>query len=369
MYDSIVIGGGQAGLAAGYHLQRRGLKFTILEANSDAIGSWGHYYQSLKLFSPARYSSLPGMRFPGDPSRYPSRDEVIAYFQHYRAHFNLPVITSTRVEQITQSNGIFHLTTNNGEFQARSLIAATGAFNRPYLPELPGQAAFGGEILHSSAYFEPTPLKDKRVIVVGAGNSAVQIAVELAQSADVTLTSREPIAFRQQRPWGLDIHFWITITGYDTFSLPAFLRQPQVNDSVNANPQILDTGVYQAALAAGKPAWQPMFSQFTPDGVVWADGRAEQVDAVIFATGYRPNVPYLASTGALDAEQRPIHLNGISAIVPGLYYVGLSFQRSHASATIRGVGADANYVIKHLQHYLKHAPILSTPKAQIAVNS
>lgn len=352
MYDSIVIGGGQAGLAVGYHLQRSGLKFTILEAGVEATGSWGRYYKSLQLFSPAYYSSLPGLPFPGDPKRYPLRDEVIAYLKQYQAHFNLPVQTETRVEQIEKIGDTFLIHTNKGKFESRTVIVASGAFNRPNLPQLEGQQAFNGQILHSAEYQEPGVFAGKRALAVGAGNSAVQIAVELAQVANVTLTSREPVVFRRQRPWGKDIHFWITITGFDTFTLPSFFKKATANDSANPHPQVLDTGKYAAALAAGQPGWKPMFREFTASGVRWSDGTEEAADAVIFATGFRPNVPYLAETGALDSEQRPLHRDGISTTVPGLYYVGLSYQRSHASATLRGVGADAAFIMKSLQPYL-----------------
>jgi putative flavoprotein involved in K+ transport len=353
MYDSIVIGGGQAGLAAGYHLQRKGLKFTALEAGAQATGSWSRYYKSLQLFSPARYSSLPGLPFPGDPERYPSREEVIAYLKQYQAHFKLPVLTEAQVERVEKNGNTFLLHTSKGHFEARTVVVASGAFSQPSIPAIEGQQVFTGHILHSAEYQEPQPFAGKRIVVVGAGNSAVQIAVELAQVANVTLTSREPVVFRQQRPWGRDIHFWITITGFDTFTLPSFLKKATANDSANPRPEVLDTGKYAAALEAGRPNWKPMFREFTASGVRWTNGEAETIDTVIFATGFRPNVPYLADTDALDREQRPIHRDGISVTVPGLYYVGLSYQRSHASATIRGVGADANFIMKPLQRYLK----------------
>lgn len=217
-YDALVIGGGQAGLATGYHLQRTGLRFVILEAGNEATGSWTRYYDSLKLFSPARYSSLPGLPFAGDPERYPARDEVVDYLRRYARHFHLPIVTNTRVERVERHDSIFHVLTNHDQtLTARSLIAATGAFSRPHIPQFEGQDAYAGQILHSSAYINPLPFKDQRVLVIGAGNSAVQIAAELARFAQVTLTSREPVRFRRQRILGRDIHFWIRITGYDTW--------------------------------------------------------------------------------------------------------------------------------------------------------
>ena len=345
MYDVIIVGGGQAGLAAGYHAKQAGLKFVILEATLQTAGSWPNYYESLQLFSPARYSSLPGVPFPGDPERYPCRDEVIDYLNNYAARFDLPVVKNARVQQVTRKGDNFYIVTSNGQqYEARSVIVATGAFNRPHLPDLPGQESFQGETLHSAAYRNPAPYHHKRVVVVGAGNSAVQIAVELAQVSAVTLTSRSPVHFRRQRILGRDIHFWLKVTGIDTLSLPRRKNMP-------SPPSVLDTGIYRRAIEQRKPDHKPLFSRFTPDGVIWADGEAETIDTVIFATGYDPNVDFLANASALDSAGQPHHQGGIGKL-PGLYFVGLSGQRSIASATLRGVGADAQHVITHLRRYL-----------------
>jgi putative flavoprotein involved in K+ transport len=178
--DTLVIGAGQAGLAAGYQLQRAGRSFTILEAAAQPGGSWPHYYESLRLFSPARFSSLPGLPFPGNPDRYPARDEVIAYLRQYAEHFQLPIVTHARVAQIARDSEVFTVQTDDGRtFQARSLIAATGAFHRPYLPQLPGQDAFRGAVLHAFAYRDPVPFQGQHVVVVGAGNSACRSPANL----------------------------------------------------------------------------------------------------------------------------------------------------------------------------------------------
>jgi putative flavoprotein involved in K+ transport len=350
VYDALVIGAGQAGLAAGYHLKRAGLTFTILEAGPRPAGSWPRYYDSLTLFSPTRYSSLPGLPFPGDPNHYPVRDEVIHYLEAYASHFRLPVVTGTRVERIDRDKGTFAIHTADGSlYQARTVIAATGAFNSPNVPSIPGQEIFKGRVIHSSEYHHPRLYHGDRVVVVGAGNSAVQIAVEVAQEADVTLATRGPVKFRPQRIWGRDIHFWGKWTGLDT--LPIGNRLGTCNGG-----GVLDAGFYQAAVALGRPDQRPMFSRFTENGVVWSDRTSEQVDVVILATGYKPNVSYLRHIGVNDQE--PIHHRGGASLdVPGLYYVGLACQRSHASATLRGVGADAHYIVKRLTTYLRHNPL------------
>ena len=355
--DTLVIGAGQAGLAAGYQLQRAGRSFTILDAAAQAGGSWPHHYNSLRLFSPARFSSLPGLPFPGDPEHHPTRDKVIAYLRQYAEHFQLPIVTNARVAQIARDSELFIVQTDDGRaFQARSLIAATGAFHRPYFPQIPGQDTFRGAVLHAFAYREPTSFHDQRVVVVGAGNSAVQIATELARISQVTLATREEVRFVNQRPYGRDIHFWWWLTRFDTRPLDSPLGM-WLNRLVDGKgPRVIDTGVYRAALAAGKPDRRPMFAGFTENGLVWDDGSIEDVDTVIFATGYRPNLAYLAPLGALDAEGQALHRHGVSLTVPGLYFVGLSNQRTLASATLRGVGSDAAVIVRHLTRHLAPAP-------------
>lgn len=345
--DTIVIGGGQAGLASGYHLQKKRLRFLILDASDEAGGSWPRYYDSLKLFSPARFSSMPGMKFPGDPNGYPKRDEVIRYLKDYGAKFQLSVRTNQRVASVEKDGDGFTVRTMAGDtFRARTLINATGSFHNPYTPVLPGQEAFQGRILHSSEYRNLEPFIHQRVVVVGRGNSAVQIGVELAEVSQTSLAVLRTVQFVKHKVWGQDVHFWVRLIGFDTFPFWRFGKTAPSSSAVN------DSGGYKEKVAAGKPDQQPMFTSFYEDGVIWPNGTKEPVDTVIFATGYRPYLLYLQAIGALDAEGRPLHKAGISA-VPGLYYVGLEGQRSFASATLRGVGPDAQFIVKRLMYHLK----------------
>lgn len=348
-FDTLVIGAGQAGLASGYHLKRAGRRFTILEASDSAGGAWPHYYASLRLFSPARFSSLPGLPFPGDPERYPARDEVIAYLRQYAAHFQLTIVTGARVHSVTRDGELFAVQTEDGRtFLSQRVIAATGSFHRPHIPQLPGQESFGGTLLHSFAYHEPAPFAGQRVVVVGAGNSAVQIAAELSRVAHVSLAARAPVRFVAQRPLGRDVHFWWWLARLDTSPIEHPLGRLFARLAAGRGPAVLDAGMYQRALQAGAPDERRMFERFTERGVVWADGSTEDVDAVIFATGYRPNLQYLAPLGALDADGNALHRHGVSLTVPGLGFVGLSNQRTFASATLRGVGDDAAVVLRAL---------------------
>lgn len=347
-FDVIVIGAGQAGLAAGYHLKRRGLDFTLLDANPEIGGSWQHYYDNLKLFSPARYSSLPGMRFPGDPDHYPTRTEVIEYLRAYATRFEIPVVNHARVVDVSRAeDGCFHVQLEDGRvFAAHVLISASGPHSSPHMPEMPGQEDFAGRVLHSFDYDNPAGYEDQHVVVVGGGDSAMQIAYELAKVARVTMATRRPLSFMPQRLLGQEIHFWLHGTGFDRLPVGLVRR-------LQGTPMILESGPYREALKTGNPAVKPMFTRFTADGVIWGNGESESADSVIFATGYRPGLGYLRELGALDEDGNPCHRGGVSERMPGLFYVGLFGQRSHSSATLRGVGADAGRIADRARAYIR----------------
>ncbi|WP_149256798.1 NAD(P)/FAD-dependent oxidoreductase [Actinomadura sp. K4S16] len=344
----VVIGGGQAGLATAHTARSLGLAPIVLEAAKQSAGSWPHYYDSLTLFSPARRSALPGTVFPGDPDGYPARDEVVAYLTDYAARLDADIRTGHRVTEVVAaqdgSRGGFEVVTAGGEvFAAPLVIAATGGFSRPYRPDLPGLDAFPGAVLHSSDYRRPDPFTGRRVVIVGGGNSAVQIAIELAGVADVTLATRHPLRFMAQRLLGVDMHIWLQRSGLDT----AGWARPLLTGGKGT--PVMDTGTYRDAIATGNPDRRPMFTRLEGDQVVWSDGTREHVDVVLLATGYRPGVDYLAGFGALDQDGQPRHRGGASLTHPGLGYVGLEWQRSFASATLRGVAADARHVLTRLR--------------------
>ncbi|MDW5328401.1 NAD(P)/FAD-dependent oxidoreductase [Plantactinospora sp. KLBMP9567] len=339
--DMVVVGGGQAGLATAGVASARGLSAVVLDASPGPGGSWPRYYDSLTLFSPARFSSLPGLPFPGDPDRYPVRDEVVAYLGAYADRVDADVRWGRRVERVARVGDGFAVAATDGTLlRARTVVAASGGFGRPYRPELPGLETFTGRVLHSADYREPSPLRGARVVVVGGGNSAVQIGVELARVARVSLAARGRLRWQAQRILGRDFHWWLTRTGLDFSRLGPRL--------VKGTVPVIDDGGYRAAVRAGQPDHRPMFTRLDGDSVVWADGARERVDLLILATGFRPDLAYLAGTSAVDGQGRPLHVRGVSTAVPGLGYVGLEHQRSFASATLRGVGRDAGYVLGNL---------------------
>ncbi|MGI5349773.1 flavin-containing monooxygenase [Streptomyces sp. CA-250714] len=349
--DVAVIGGGQSGLVAAQALTAEGLRPLVLEASDRAAGSWPRYYDSLTLFSPARFSAIPGTPFPGEGDHYPHRDEVTDYLTGLAAGLGTEIRFGTRVESVTASgDGGFLVRTEQGDvLRAAGVVAASGSFGNPHRPKLPGQDSFSGELLHVADNREPKPYAGKHVVVVGGGNSAVQVGYELAQIAEVTLATRTPIRFLPQTRNGKDIHHWTTTSGFDQLP-PAWLARAVPGTLV------MDTGEYRRALEEGLLKRREMFTALDGEHIVWPDGERERADVVLLATGYRPDLPYLHSLGALDESGMPLHSDGLSLAHPGLVHLGLEFQRSFASNTLRGVTRDAEHVIPPLVAHVRKAP-------------
>lgn len=342
VFDIIVIGSGQAGLACGWHLQQQGHNFVILDAQDRPGGNWRNYYDNLTLFSPARYSGLPGMVFPGEPGHYPLRDEVVGYLEQYSEYFQFPIKHKTEVIRVEKLETDFCVITRDGEtFFSKAVVIATGAFSNPYIPSITGLQDFKGRVLHSANYENSYSFTGERTIVVGAANSAVQIAYELSQITNVTLATREPVRFFPQRLLGIDFHAWLKWTRLD-----------KTNWLTDQSTPVLDRGIYRRALQSGQIRRRDMFHQMTFNGVVWDDGTHEQIDSIVFATGFRPNLGALISLPVLDHQNCVAQKNGVSTTIKGLYFIGLPKQRSFASATLRGVGDDAKYITSQIKSQL-----------------
>lgn len=344
-FDAIIIGAGQAGLAAGRLLQQYGFRFLILDEQAAPGGNWRNYYDSLQLFSPAEYSALPGRPFPAAPDSYPTRDQVAAYLEGYAAHFLLPISQGVRVVHVRARPNGFEIQSADGEcFSTKSVVVASGSFSRPFVPDIRGLGMFKGRVLHSSQYRNPESFHGERVVVIGAANSAVQIAYELAHVALTSLATRERIRFFPQRMLGIDFHTWLKWTGFG--------KARWLNDQ---GTPVLDQGKYRKAIKSGLLPCKPMFTSVTSDGVVWDDDQHEHVDSLIFATGFRPNIPFLNDLSVQDQHGRLLQQNGVAKMVPGLFFIGLPRQRNFASATLRGVGPDAEHILPHLKRHLTQA--------------
>jgi putative flavoprotein involved in K+ transport len=265
---------------------------------------------------------------------------VVTYLEKLALGLDSEIHTNTRAAAVETAGRGFVVRTDTGqEFRAGGVICASGSFTNPYLPHIPG--AFSGQLLHVAQYRNPKQYAGQRVVVVGAGNSAIQVGYELAEVAEVTLAVRRPVRFVPQVRAGRDMHYWLHALRLD-------LLPPSVLSKLFHGTLVFDTGIYSNALKSGLLDQRPMFTRFDGDQVVWTDGTQEHVDAVIFATGYRPNLPYLKDLGALDATGMPRHRRGISLTHQGLAYLGVEFQRSFSSNTLRGVSRDAQYIVRAL---------------------
>lgn len=336
-----VVGAGQAGLAAGYHLRQAGVPFTILEAAGQVGGSWQGRWDSLELFTPARYSGLPGRPFPGAPGRYPRRDEVAVYLRDYAAAFELPVRLGSEVTALTSG---YELTLASGDpVHADAVIVATGAFQWPRIPGFAGELAPQVRQLHSSQYRNPGQLAPGLVLVVGAGNSGVQLAAELAAAGHpvhlAVGTKQMPVP---RRILGADFFWWLDRTGFlraPVRRMPKWLAgEGDVLVGTSLRRLARDSGVVLRARATGVlPGGR---------GVTFADGGELEVATVLWATGYRPDFSWVGLP-VLDGDGRPVHTRGVTAS-PGLYFLGLERLHTAGSSLLGWVGHDAAFVVSHI---------------------
>ncbi|MEV7787212.1 ArsO family NAD(P)H-dependent flavin-containing monooxygenase [Streptomyces sp. NPDC088106] len=336
--DVVVAGGGQAGLAAGYHLRRQGLDFTILDADPAPGGSWRHMWDSLHLFSPADHSSLPGRLMPGRPGgTYPDAGHVVDYLTDYEKRYDLPVQRGTRVDAVRRDGGRLLVESGSGAWRARAVISATGTWSRPFLPAVPGRGVFAGRQLHTVDYRSPAHFAGQRVIVVGGGNSGAQIAADLALDGhvDVTWVTRRP---PRLLPDDIDGRALFDVATARRRALDAGRGD---TGGVASLGDIVAVPPVRAARDAGLLTAKPMFSRLTAGGARWADGRHADADAVVWCTGFRPALSHLAPL-QLRGTHGHIATEGTRAVdEPRLHLLGYGDWTGPASATLIGVGRPA----------------------------
>ncbi|HEX8489082.1 MAG TPA: NAD(P)/FAD-dependent oxidoreductase [Propionibacteriaceae bacterium] len=340
--DVVVVGAGQAGLALGWHLAQLGVRFLLLES-AGAIGqSWRSRWDSLRLFTPAEYDSLPGLPFPARSGHYPTKDEVADYLADYAAHFALPVLLNTTVTRAIRSGDRFEVQTNQGALTAAQVVVATGPFQEPFVPALAQGLGPAVTQLHSAQYRNPRDLPSGRVLVVGAGNSGLQIAVEVAATRDVHVAVGTKPAMVPQRILGRDLFWWLTRTGAltrpSTSPVTRFFRSRGGDLVIGSDRR----GLRRAGVQL-----QPRLIGAEGSTVTFGDGTALDVDAVVWATGYRFDYSWLAVPGATDREGRLRHERGVCA-VPGLYTIGQPWQHSRGSALLGFVKDDASWLARTL---------------------
>ncbi len=347
-FDVVIVGAGQAGLSAGYHLKRAGRSFVILDANDRIGGSWRTRYDSLSLFTPSWAVKLPGWRFPRKGIPYPTRDQMADYLEAYAGRFDLPVRTGVQVERISRDGDRYAVSLGDTRIEADHVIVASGADRNPRIP------AFSRELdpaivqMHSSAYRNPSRLREGGVLVVGAGNSGADISLDVVDTHPTWLSGPD----RGHVPVSIDtwvarnvVFRVIRFVGVHVLTLrtpmgrKAKMKQASKGDMlIRVKPkQIAAAGVERVPKTIGVRDGKPLLE----------DGRVLDVANVIWCTGFRHDLSWI-DLPIFGEDGELVHERGVVASEPGLYFVGLFFQYSSASDVIPGVPRDAMYVVERL---------------------
>ena len=343
--DVVVIGAGQAGLAMGWHLKRMGASFAILDGAPEVGHSWRIRWDSLRLFTPARYDGLPGLPFPGDPDHHPGKTEDADYLRDYAAAFDLPVSTGMPVGRLARVGDRFVVETPAETFEAAQVVVATGAFQVPFVPAL--AADLSGDLvqLHSSEYRNASQLSDGPVLVVGGGNSGLQIALELAATRPVTVAMGDKAQMLPQRVLGKDVFWWLTAASLVTRPADSRLgRRMRARGELVIGTR-LDDLRSQGVELCGRVA--------SASGAVigTADGRELTPASVVWATGFRSDWWWVDLPGAV-ADGQVVHQRGLTP-VPGLCFLGLPWQHSRGSALLGFVNDDAEFIAENLRSHAR----------------
>ncbi|HEY7017754.1 MAG TPA: NAD(P)-binding domain-containing protein [Gaiellaceae bacterium] len=348
-YGTVVIGGGQAGLAVGYYLEQRGRSFVILDESERVGDSWRARWDSLELYSPASKDALPGMRFPARSTSYPTANEMADYLEAYAARFELPVRSGTAVQELTREGGRYVATAGDQRFEADNVVIATGVMQKPYTP------AFAGELdpritqLHSNDYRNLSQLQEGAVLVVGASHSGSDIAFEAAAAHDVILSGRDtgqipaPIESRRGR-LGFKTLFFVGTHVLNADTPLGRKMRPHIRHGgaplLRYRRKDLRAAGVELTLArtAGVDGGLPVLD----------DGRVLEVANVVWCTGFRPDYSWIRFPFELGEDGYPVQYRGVAASSPGLYFAGMLFLHSFTSMLIGGAGRDAERVVRHI---------------------
>jgi putative flavoprotein involved in K+ transport len=342
--QTVIVGGGQAGLSVGYQLARRGLPFVILDAGERIGDAWRNRWDSLRLFSPARYDGLTGMAFPAPGASYPTKNEMADYLEAYAHRFGLLVQTGVEVDGLSKHGDRFVVTAGERQFESENVVVAMANYQRPWVPEFAGQLDPRIVQLHAADYRNPSQLRDGGVLVVGAGNSGAEIAIEVVRSHPTWMAGAGP-GHIPLRPETLAARYvlirLVRFVGHHVLSVntpigrkvrPKLLHK--ATPLIRVKPKDLAAaGVERVPRVVGARGGLPVLE----------GGRALDVANIIWCTGFHPSYSWIGLP-VFDEAGDPMHERGVVASEPGLFFVGLQFLTSMTSATVTGVGRDAAYV-------------------------
>ena len=349
VYDTVIVGGGQAGLATGYHLAKRGRSFVILDAGERVGDPWRKRWDSLRLYSPAGYDGLPGLRFPAKRTAYPTAGEMADYLEAYAAHFALPVRSGIAVDTLARAGDRYVVTAGDRTFEAENVVVATGVMQKPHVPDFASALDPRLTQLHSSDYRNPSQLQNGPVLVVGASHSGADIAHEVAATHPTILSGVDT----GQIPAGVD-----TRRGRMGFRMLAFAgRHILTMDTPmgrKMRPHVRHGGApllryrRKDLLAAGVERTLARTVAVDDGRPVLDDGRVLDVRNVVWCTGFRPDFSWIEAPFELGDDGYPVQYRGAVPSAPGLYFVGLLFLHSFTSMLVYGTGRDTGRVAKHI---------------------
>jgi putative flavoprotein involved in K+ transport len=378
-FDVIIIGAGQSGLSVGYHFARRGLRFAILDANARVGDTWRSRWDSLRLFTPARFDGLVGMPFPADRYSFPTKDEMADYLESYARRFALPILSGVRVDRLSREGDLYVLEAGERVFTAAQVVVAMATYQKGRIPEFARQLDSGILQLHSSDYRNPSQLRPGGVLLVGAGNSGAEIALDIARDdrwrgsafAPVYLSGRRTghLPFRINGPFARRFLVPLVLRGIFhrlmTLDTPLGRKiRPKVisrgGPLIRVRPeQLKAAGIQRVSRVAGVRDGRPLLD----------DGRVLQVSNVIWATGFHPGFEWIEAPIARDAHGEPVQVRGVVESEPGLYFVGLHFLYAFSSTMIHGVARDAKYVADAVIRRLEASRAPQAPRKVGARNS
>jgi putative flavoprotein involved in K+ transport len=351
--EVVVVGAGQAGLAVAYYLEQQSRDFTILEAAEAPAAAWRERWDSLRLFTPARFDSLPGRAFPGDTDSYPGRDEVVAYLADYARELQLPVELNSRVRAVRPADGGYHVELDDRTIGAEQVVIATGPFQIPVVPAIAERLDAGIVQLHSTRYRNPEQIPPGRVLVVGGGNTGYQIAEELGRSHEVHLSVGARQTPLPQRLLGRDLFRYLEALG---------LMRVTVASRLGSRLQHRETLIGSSPIAARRRHGIHLHGrtvEIAGREVRFADGATVTPGAVIWATGFRLDHSFVHAP-VFDSAGRPVHRRGVTAS-PGLYFLGLPWQHTRGSALLGWVKDDAQYVARRIAELHERRGVAAAP--------
>ncbi|WP_010676613.1 flavin-containing monooxygenase [Bacillus timonensis] len=343
MYDVVIIGAGQAGLAMGFYLKKTNQSFLLLDKAKEIGETWRNRYDSLTLFTPRAYSELPNLELKGPRQGYPTKDEVADYLAQFASHHSIPIQMNTTVTKVTKEEKEFKIETTVETIQAKNVVIATGPFQEAFIPSFAKNLPNHIRQVHSSQYKNPTQLKDGPVLVVGGGNSGAQIAVELAEDRRVYLSVGQKLTFIPQDIGGKSIFWWFEKLGILKASTTS-----KLGTFIKSRPDPIFGFELKKAIQSGKVTIKPRTTNIKEDTFCFEDKSEVKVPNIVWATGFISNYPWLQIPNVFHQNGRPQHTRGVTNI-KGLYFLGLPWQYRRGSALLQGIADDAKYIVQHIE--------------------